>query len=100
MKSLLAAAAAIASLAGCATELHADNDPPVRQPTDSCRAEPAQRYVGQKISAEVGAVVLRATGASELRWLGPGMIITLEYKYGRVGISYDARGIITRVSCG
>jgi hypothetical protein len=97
MRALLGAAA-ILSLAACATVAE-DGDGPIR-PHDSCKAESAQRFVGQKTSAEVGAAVLQATGARELRWLAPGMVVTMEYKYGRVGIAYDESNTITRVTCG
>jgi hypothetical protein len=93
------AAAAILSLAACAT-VPADGEPPVRAPRDTCKAEAGQRFVGQKATAETGAAILAATGASELRWLPPGIIVTMEYKFGRVGVAYDAGFTITRVSCG
>lgn len=94
------AAAAVLPLAACVTVSTEREDPPIRQVVDTCKAEGGQRFIGQRPSAEVGAAILAATGATELRWLAPGTITTMEYKYGRVSVGYDAGYTITRVSCG
>ncbi|GGD44668.1 hypothetical protein GRI62_10475 [Erythrobacter arachoides] len=102
MKTALTALALLPlALAGCTTTMPDGGDgTPVRAGVDTCDSDPAQRYVGQRATQEVGAAVLAATDARELRWLPPGTIVTMEYRYGRVSIAYDEQSIIERISCG
>ena len=95
----LIAAAALA-LSACTTIPANGEEPPVREVPDTCKAEPAQRYLGQRATAETGAAIVAATDSRELRWLPPGAIVTMEYKIGRVNVSYDESYRITRVTCG
>ena len=94
----LALVAAFGALAACAT-VPADGDPPVRDPEGSCRAEPGQRFIGTRATAEVGGQMLAATGATILRWVPPRTAVTMEYAFGRVTVSYDDNYAITAVSC-
>jgi hypothetical protein len=92
-----AAVAAALALAACAT-VPADGED--RPAGDTCRAEPGQNFIGQRASAETGAVILRATRSTRLRWVPPDTAVTTEYGFGRVTVSYDDAMILTRVSCG
>ncbi len=67
---------------------------------DSCQASAGQSYLGQTASAAVGAKLLAATGAREIRWAPPHMMLTMDYKYGRLTVSYDDDYRITRIACG
>ena len=89
------AAASLAGLAGCATM--ADTDPAT--PADSCRPDAGKRFVGQRATAELGAEMLRATGAQEIRWVPPDTAVTMEYKFGRLTVGYDRDMLVTSVSC-
>ena len=84
-------------LAACAT-VPADGDPP-REPGDSCRAEPGQRFVGQRATGEVGVAIMAATRSTRLRWVPPRTAVTMEYAFGRVTVSYDDDYKVTAVSC-
>ena len=100
MRAAIVAAAGL-SLAACATvPVEGEAEPPVREVPDTCKAEAGQRYVGSRASAEIGAAIVESTDARELRWIPPNTIVTMEYKYGRVTVAYDAAMTITRVSCG
>jgi hypothetical protein len=67
---------------------------------DTCRAEPGQRFVGERPTSETGAAILAATRSREIRWIPPDVIVTMEYKFGRVSVGYDENYRILRVSCG
>lgn len=88
------------ALAACATVPDEGARPPARTPDDTCRAEPGQRFIGQRASSEVGAAIMEATDSTRLRWVPPRTAVTMEYAYGRVTVSYDDDYRITRVSCG
>jgi hypothetical protein len=94
------AIAAVTALAACATLPDEGQAPASGTPSDTCRSEPGQRFVGQRASAEAGAAILAATRARELRWIPPSVMVTMEYKFGRVTVSYDENYQILRVSCG
>ncbi|MEO6153740.1 MAG: I78 family peptidase inhibitor [Croceibacterium sp.] len=91
--------AAIALLAACAT-VPDPREPLLRQPAGNCRADAAQRFTGQRASADSAAAILAATGASRLRWGPPRSALTMDYSEGRVTVFYDDAYRITRVSCG
>jgi hypothetical protein len=93
-------AAAALSLSACTTIPANGEEPPVREVPDTCQAEAGQRYIGSRATAEVGAAIVESTDSRELRWLPPGTIVTMEYKFGRVNVSYDENYRITRVTCG
>ena len=90
--------AALGSLAACAT-VSADGDPPVRDIEGSCRAEPGQRFIGTRATAEVGGQMLAATGATILRWVPPRSAVTMDFNPSRLTVSYDDNYVITTVAC-
>jgi hypothetical protein len=93
---LMLAVAAVTGLSACAATV----EPPADPAADSCRREPGQRFVGQRATAELGAEMLRATGAREIRWVPPDTAVTMDYKFGRLTVGYDPSMIVTSVSCG
>lgn len=98
-RSALATLTAFGALAGCAATTPPPEDPPVREPEGSCRAEPGQRFVGMKATAEVGTQMLAATGAKTLRWVPPRTAVTMDFNPSRLTVSYDDDYVITKVSC-
>ena len=94
----LALLAALGTLAACTT-VPADGDPPVRDIEGSCRAEPGQRFIGTRATAEVGGQMLAATGATILRWVPPRTAVTMDFNPSRLTVSYDDAMVITTVSC-
>lgn len=88
------------ALAGCAGAATPPAEPhPQGTPENTCHAEAAQPFVGQIASSETGAAMLKATGASVLRWVPPRTAVTMMYMSGRLTVSYDDDMKITRVSC-
>ena len=65
----------------------------------SCRAEPGQRFIGTRATAEVGGQMLAATGATILRWVPPRTAVTMDFNPSRLTVSYDDAMVITTVSC-
>ena len=59
-----------------------------------------ERFIGQKASAETGAALLAASGARTLRWGGPGMAMTMDFRPDRLTVSYDEARTITSARCG
>lgn len=94
------AAAALLPLAACSTMEGGAEPAPLPPAEGACNNDAAQSFVGQTASAETGAALLRATGARTLRWVAPGMAVTMDFRPDRLTVSYDAAYKIERVSCG
>lgn len=100
----LAALLLIGALPGCATQqASGEARPGGDAPTPAavaCRPEGLEKFVGQTASAASGAQMLAASGARTLRWAGPGMAVTMDYRPDRLTVVYDREMRITRLSCG
>ena len=88
-----AAVAAILALAGCATS------PPQVQ-RDSCDATGAAAFAGKPADEATLADLRRATGTQTSRIVRPNMIVTTEYRFGRLSVDVDAANLIVRATCG
>jgi hypothetical protein len=76
-----------------------DNEVPVMG-AGSCKAEAAQKLVGQARSDALGQEALKLTGAKAIRWIRPGDAVTMDYRMDRLNIDLDAQGRVTRIHCG
>ncbi|WHO41087.1 I78 family peptidase inhibitor [Sphingobium sp. AP49] len=65
-----------------------------------CKNDGLDRFTGQKASAELGAELLKASGAKTLRWGGPNAAMTMDFRPDRLTVSYDQAMIITSARCG
>jgi len=94
-------------LAACATAA----PPPVDGSGGVCRKDGLAVFSGRPATAEVGAEIMRVSGARALRWIRPGMMVTMEYREDRVSVWLIASpnieragslstNVIDRVSCG
>lgn len=66
----------------------------------ACRSEQLNQFVGQKADAALGARMLDVSGARVLRWVAPGMAVTMDFRADRLTAMYDAHYMITQASCG
>lgn len=88
------------SLAACAGANGPGPGAPPAVAEGPCSNDGLDGFVGQKASAEVGAALLKTSGAKTLRWGGPGMAMTMDYRADRLTVSYDAAMVITSARCG
>jgi hypothetical protein len=95
----MTAIAAALSVAGCATAGAEDAAPP-KAGAGECKGEELERFTGQTASAELGAEILKVSGARTLRWGAPGMAMTMDFRQDRVTVSYDEKMVITSARCG
>ena len=86
-------------LAGCATT--GDGDSPDSGPMPMmCNAEKVQSYVGKQATTDIGAAILKDSGARILRWGPPRAAWTMDYRQDRVNVQYDAGMTINQITCG
>lgn len=67
---------------------------------NACRAEAAQRFVGQQADRATVQAAVAASGAKSVRVIEPDMMVTMDYRGDRLNIRVDANGRIVAVTCG
>jgi len=65
-----------------------------------CSHDGLDRFTGQKATADLGAELLKASGAKTLRWGGPNMAMTMDFRPDRLTVSYDDQMVVTSARCG
>lgn len=83
-----------AVLAACAQSA------PAPTPGAACRAEGALFAVGQPLTDALAQDAARRAGASRVRLLRPGQVVTLEFDGGRLNLDVDASSKVTGARCG
>lgn len=86
-------------LAGCtlAASVQTAGLPPI--PAE-CRGEALARFIGQAASQELGAEMLRASGARILRWVPKGGVVTMDFNPQRLTVQLDGSNRVERANCG
>lgn len=84
-------------LAACTSLQPADPAPPA---ADSCLPANLDRFAGQSATSELGARMLASTGKTALRWVPPGMMVTMDFREDRLTVYLDASNRVERASCG
>ncbi|OYW87360.1 MAG: peptidase inhibitor I78 [Sphingobium sp. 32-64-5] len=105
--ALMMGCASLFAAGGCAAT-STDADGPATPPAmegqpameGACSNDALQQFIGQKATAELGARMLQVSGARTLRWGGPNMAMTMDFRPDRLTVSYDYDMIIERASCG
>ncbi len=103
MRNYACLAPALAVAACAAAPAASDAPPPASAAPVSggeCNAAGSERFVGQRRSPETGDAIVAATGSSQLRWVTPGMMVTMEFLPTRVTVHVGEDGRITRIVCG
>ena len=73
---------------------------PPTDPANVCQPATLDQFSGQPATGELGARMLRVTGKTVLRWVQPGMMVTMDYREDRLTIYLDAANKVERASCG
>jgi hypothetical protein len=89
------------ALAACAPMPPLTDETPVRGDTGyTCNAEGLADLVGQPATAELGATALERSGSRTLRWIQPGMAVTMDYRQDRLNVYLDEQNVVARFTCG
>ena len=67
---------------------------------EACLPAALGQFTGQTATSELGARMLRLTGKTALRWVQPGMMVTMDYREDRLTVYLDAANKVERASCG
>lgn len=99
---LRAAALAPLLIAACSTMPPPASQPPIRGDTPgyTCSEAGLDSFVGQQATEEIGAEIVRQSGARILRWIPEGSAVTMDLRYDRVNVRLDRQNRIEAVTCG
>lgn len=88
--------------AACTTMAAEEPNPPRHGESagHECRSDGLDAYVGREPTSELGTEILAKSGAKVLRWLTPGMVVTMEFRSDRVNVYIGESKRIERVTCG
>ncbi len=64
-----------------------------------CRTTSLDQFRGQAASEDVAIMLIRASGAKDLRWVPPGTMVTMEHRSDRLTVHTDAQNRIVRTVC-
>jgi hypothetical protein len=94
----LALPIAALTLMGCATTGEPMPIPP--GPATACGSHLVASYVGKTRTDAIAAEVARVSGAKSIRWIKPGMAVTMDYREDRLNVRLDDKGKILSFNCG
>ena len=89
---------ALLATGACQYDKGAETMPP--PPSGKCVANGLGSLTGKTRSEAVTKEALRLSGAKNVRWIAPGMAVTMDYREDRLNLYLDGAGKIERISCG
>lgn len=96
MRALILALTAV-PLVACTI---AESEPIDGLPKGNCSNEPLAQFVGQPASEDLGARMLKASGARILRWVPKGGVITMDFSPDRLTVQLDGASRVETARCG
>jgi Peptidase inhibitor I78 family len=67
---------------------------------DLCLASQAGMFIGKIDGAANRTAIVAATMAENIRWITPGMAVTMDYRSDRLNVRIDEQGKYTGFECG
>jgi len=86
-------------LAAACTSIAPPTDVPIAPPGDACSPASLARYTGLATDDALAARMKRETGKTTLRWMRPGMAVTMDYREDRLTVYLDSANRVERASC-
>ena len=88
------------ALSACATAATPPEPSVIGAGGYACRPDGLDQFVGQPATQALGAEMLRVSGARILRWVGHGMMVTMEFSPERLTVQLTADNRVERANCG
>lgn len=100
MQRLIAPPLVLVLAAACAQPPSDAPPPPQIVQPGPCQAAPAQFAVGRAFDAGLGEQARLRAGATRLRVLRPGQMVTMEFDEMRLNLDLDASDRVVQARCG
>lgn len=65
-----------------------------------CKNDGLSAFVGQPATAELGGQIMAKSGATALRWVADGMMVTMDYRADRITVHLTRDNRVESVACG
>ena len=65
----------------------------------TCRSDALAAFTGRQRSAALATEMLKVTGAKTIRWVGPGEMVTMDFRDDRLTVYLDTAGRVERAGC-
>ncbi|GGZ10428.1 I78 family peptidase inhibitor [Novosphingobium colocasiae] len=91
---------AVLGLAACSSATPPAATPPPAQEQPDCGAGALGSYIGTPGTDAAIAAIQAWRGDKPLRVLKPGSVMTMDYRFDRLNIELDDKGVIKSVRCG
>ena len=90
------------TLMGCARVAEGEPYPLPGSPPEAtpCGSQHLAGFVGKKRTDTIAAQVAQVSGAKSIRWIKPGMAVTMDYREDRLNVRLDDKGKILSFNCG
>lgn len=85
------------ALSGCAP---VESQTPVGVVQRICDVSALGDLVGKAGTSELGVEALRRSKSGTVRWIRPGMAVTMDFRQDRLDIVLDAKNLVTEFKCG
>jgi hypothetical protein len=89
---------ALLATSACNYDEKPEGPPP--PPPGKCVADGLGDFTGKTRSDAVEKKALRMSGSKAIRWISPGMAVTMDFREDRLNFDLDAQGKIVRAFCG
>ena len=67
---------------------------------EQCHADRVQDLVGKPRSDALAQTARKRAGAAMIRWIPMGVMVTMEYRAGRLNLRLGPDGKVTAITCG
>ena len=72
----------------------------LRDEGDECGASLVQSFIGIRANTTLRQEIATRSGARDIRWIDPGMAVTMDFRPDRLNAELDQDGVITVMRCG
>ena len=74
--------------------------PPSAAPTGKCSTVRLGKFIGKTMTVDIIHQAMKRAGVTDSRGIRPGQAVTMDYRADRLNIYTDAKGNISRFTCG
>lgn len=91
---------AVTTIAACSTQARSPVAAPSGSESGLCAPNNLERFTGKVRSEQLGSEIRRQSGATAIRWVPEGMMVTMDFRSERVTVHLDSANRVKRVVCG